>query len=65
MGMRFKIEVEVEVERLEGKFATRAEIEEEIQDIIQSADPGSIDGVGPDSATNYGIVFWEASAVSP
>lgn len=61
--MRFKIEVEVEVERVEGKFASRDEIEEQIVEAISDADPGTIDGVGADGDSSYEVVAWDAAAV--
>lgn len=42
--MRFTFTVEVEVQRDEGKFASRDEIAEQLRDAIESADPGSLEG---------------------
>lgn len=59
---KFTFTVEVEVERISGKFAARDEIEEQIREAIEGADPGSVDGVGADGDTEYEIVTFEVSA---
>lgn len=59
--MRFKLTVEIEVERIEGKFASRDEIEEQLIEALESADPGSVDGVGADGASTYETVAWEVT----
>ena len=41
--MRFTFVVEVEVERVHGKFATRDEIASQIQEALEEADPGQYD----------------------
>lgn len=60
--MKFKLVVEVEVERTEGKFAGRDEIEEQLVEAIEGADPGTVDGVGADGASSYEVVAWEVSS---
>jgi hypothetical protein len=57
--VRFTYTVEVEVERVEGKFASRDEVAEQLQEALDSADPGSIDGIGADSASNYEVQSWD------
>jgi hypothetical protein len=42
--MRFEYKVTVEVERSEGKFASRDELGEQIREALESADPGQLDG---------------------
>lgn len=59
--MRFVFLVEVEVQRDEGKFASRDEVAEQLQEAIESADPGSVDGVGADGASTYSTVDWSVS----
>jgi hypothetical protein len=59
--MEIVIVLRVEVERDEGKFASREAIEELILDEVTSADPGSID---PDEAT-YSTTMWEAEVHDP
>lgn len=59
--MRFVYQVEVEVERIEGKFASRDEIGEQILDALATADPGSIEG---ENGGSYESTTWEVSEVS-
>jgi ABC-type phosphate/phosphonate transport system permease subunit len=57
--VRFTYLVEVEVERTEGKFASREEVEEQITDALESADPGSVDGIGADGDSSYEVTSWD------
>lgn len=57
--MRFVFEVAVEVERLEGKFASRDEIEQTIMDALTDANPSQFDGLGADAASSYEVSSWE------
>lgn len=59
--MRFTFLVEVEVERVEGKFASRDEISEALLEALEGADPGSVDGVGADGSSSYATISWSAS----
>lgn len=59
--MRFNFTVFVEVERTEGKFASRDEIAEQILEALDGANPGSISGVGADGTTEYEIVDFEVT----
>jgi hypothetical protein len=52
----FVFQVTVEVERTEGKFASRDEIAEKIAETISDADPGQID---TDDGAVYEIVSFE------
>jgi hypothetical protein len=56
--VRFTYTVEVEVERVEGKFASRDEVAEQLQEALESADPGSIDGIGSDGTSGYEVTSW-------
>lgn len=57
MAHTFKVEIEVEVERIEGKFASRDEIAEAIQEALASAGEGdSLSGIGADGTSEYEIV---------
>lgn len=58
MAHRFKFVVEVEVERESGKFASRDEMAEQIQDALEGADPGSLYGIGADGDSDYSVVDW-------
>lgn len=57
--MRFSYVVEVEVDRVEGKFASREEVAEQIQEALDNADPGSIDGIGSDGTSSYEVQSWD------
>lgn len=56
--MRFVFEVEVEVERDEGLFASREEIGEAIEEELRIADPGIFEG---EEGGQYSTVAWEVS----
>lgn len=59
--MEFVFEVRVTVERVEGKFAARDEIVEEISQILAESDPSSIDGIGADGASSYEVQDWDVT----
>lgn len=42
--MRFVYRIEVEVERTEGKFASRGDLGEQIQAELESAEPSTLEG---------------------
>jgi hypothetical protein len=54
----FTFTITVEVERTEGKFASRDEIAEKIVEELEYADPGSID---TDEGASYEITSFEVS----
>lgn len=56
--MSFKFTIEVEVERVSGKFASKDEIADQIREALDSADPGTISNVGADSDSEYEVVNW-------
>lgn len=56
--MKFTLTVEVEVERVEGKFASRDDILAELTEAVEGADPGTVDGIGADGASSYEVVEW-------
>lgn len=58
MGMRFTFTVEVELERSQGKFATRDEMQDQIIEALEGADPGSLTG---DNEGEYDVVSWEVT----
>ena len=60
--VRFSFTVEVEVERTEGKFAPKDEIEEQLQEALDMANPSSIDGVGADGTSSYEVTNWEVTS---
>ncbi len=53
--------VEVECERLEGKFAGRDEISEQLQEALDNANIGIVDGIGADGTTSYEVVDWQVT----
>lgn len=59
--MRFVFTVEVEVERDSGKFASRDEIEQELHEAIDGADPEQIYCVGADGDSVYSVTEWSVS----
>lgn len=60
--MNFSFTVEVEVTRIEGKFATRDEMEGQIASALDDANPGSLDG---DNGGSYEITDWSVMENTP
>jgi hypothetical protein len=56
--MRYVFLVTVEVERSEGKFATRDEIGEQIAEALTDADPGDLTG---ENGGAYTVTMWEVA----
>jgi hypothetical protein len=56
--MKFRFAVDVEVSRLEGKFASREELAEQIQEALDSASPGSITG---SEGGEYDVMDWSVN----
>lgn len=56
--MRFRYVVEVEVERDEGKFASRDELGGQIQESLEGANPDSLEG---DEGGSYSVVAFEVN----
>lgn len=56
--MHFVFTVEVEIERDEGVFASREELEAQVQEALEGADPGSISG---DEGGQYSVTMFEVS----
>lgn len=63
--MHFEFLVSVDVERIQGKFATRDEVQETIQTMLDEANYGSIDGIGPDGSSEYEITDWAVDYQEP
>lgn len=59
--MRFTYEITVEVERETGKFASRDEIGDAIQESLESADIQSFDG---ENGGQYFVTDWSVSEVT-
>jgi hypothetical protein len=58
----FQFQITVVTERESGKFMSREEQETQIQEALESADPGSLDG-GPDGDSMYSVVDWAVEAI--
>jgi len=56
--MNFSYTINVQVERMEGKFATRDELGEQILEALESCDPGSLEG---ENGGQYETVSWEVT----
>lgn len=54
--MQFSVTINVEMQRTEGKFASRDELLEQIVEAIESADPGEVEG---ENGGTYEVVTWE------
>lgn len=63
--MRVEIRIEIEVERISGRFASREEIEEALQEEVTSADPGNLSGLGSEGDSEYEVTSWDVTAVEP
>lgn len=61
--MTFTFTVTVELERLEGKFASRDELESALFDEIQDAAPSEVSGVGADGESTYEVAGWTVETV--
>lgn len=59
MALRFAFTVTVEIERESGKFASREEIAEVLIEWLESADQGTVDGIGADGESSYSTTSWE------
>jgi len=57
--MDFRFVVSASVERTEGKFASRDELEQQLQEAIEGADPGSVSG---DNGGEYEVTDWVVDA---
>lgn len=56
--MIFTYTVTVEVERSEGKFASREDLGDQIRESIEGADPGSLEG---ENGGQYDVTSFEVS----
>lgn len=59
--MQFTFQVSVEAERSQGKFASKDELAEQIQQAIDDANPQSLTG---DNGGEYDIVTWEVEDIT-
>jgi hypothetical protein len=56
--MIFTFRVDIEVNRDEGKFASREEISEQLAEALADADPGSVEG---NEGGQYSVSSWEVN----
>lgn len=56
--MHFTFIVEIDVEREQGKFATRDELREQLQQALDDANPGELTG---ESEGQYNVASWEVT----
>lgn len=54
--------IDAEVERVQGKFASREDLEA-VQEWLENANEGQIDGVGADGDSEYEVTNWEVAPV--
>jgi hypothetical protein len=59
--MQFEFTVSAEVERSEGKFASRDELAEQILEAIDNANPGDLTG---DAGGSYSVDTWDVNEVT-
>lgn len=64
MAMRFSFTVDVEVERIQGKFATRDEIADAIRSALEDAEHNiDVTSIGPDGDSEYEVVCCDIDEV--
>lgn len=56
--MRFRYTVDIEVERVQGKFASRDELGEQLEQALLDADPGSVEG---ENGGEYEVTGYEVA----
>lgn len=61
--MKFTFTVEIEVDRVEGKFAARDEIAEELLNEIEGNAPTEVYGVGADGDSTYEVTDYSVTEV--
>lgn len=60
--MIFEYKVRVEVNRIEGKFASREDLGSQISDELENANPSDLTG---ENDGQYEIVEWEVEEIEP
>lgn len=61
MAHKFTFTVEVEVERVSGKFASRDDMENELITWLNDANESTLSGIGPDYESEYEVTDWEVT----
>lgn len=57
--MRFEFKVVAQVERTQGKFATKDELSDQIQEWLEGANEGNLEG---DNGGEYEVTDWSVDA---
>lgn len=60
--MRVTITVEVELERISGKFASKSDVVDQLIDELERSQPSDVSGIGADGDSAYEIVDWAVSS---
>jgi hypothetical protein len=58
--MIFKVAIDVEVQRVQGKFASRDDIQGAIQEELEQTEP-DLSSLGADGDSEYEIVNWDVT----
>jgi hypothetical protein len=59
--MHITFTIECDLERIEGKFATKEELAEQIVEELASAEPGQLEG---ENGGQYEVTSWEVAYAS-
>ena len=60
--MRVTITVEVELERISGKFASKSDVVGQLIDELERSQPSDVSGIGADGDSVYEITDWAVSS---
>ena len=63
MASNFTFEVQVSIERVQGKFATREELAEQVLGWLENCNEGTISGVGSDGDSEYEVQDFEVQEI--
>ena len=63
MTHRIELKVNVELDHVTGKFATRDEMVEKLTEALEDAEPSDLDGLGEDGSTSYTVSYWEIEEI--
>ncbi len=58
-----ELKVTVELDRTEGKFASREEVVESLTEWLENANQASIYGIGADGESTYEVINWDVEEV--
>jgi hypothetical protein len=60
--MKLQIIIDVEVEHVSGKFASKDEIADYLINEVEGAAPNDVSGVGSNGDSEYEVMVWEVSS---